>query len=469
LAVAAAGSVLVLAFFLFVDLGGPVTGTVHAASLVAAVVWAGPFWVYARMVRTPAISLCGGAALLAATTALLVALFRDTHSTAGIGVATIPMFLYPLAAGVLAIDRLLFARRTGEPLLRGFARRLLAVGLSFVVVVAAIFTVVGVVGLFDPVTPRRSCRLCDQHGGVRCHDSRRGARHQAPLAETAAVRSTGSPRALTPTDNSRRQLQEAHRARCVAPDQSVGFAPGLPIVAHPIALGRRDANGFIQGRFGRALVDDTEVVKRMVVVALAKIDEAIDELLYRPAIVKALQNGTLFVGLVRASPRIHEGTAGEHGLRRVVVRRVPVERALRKQLLASRRKPHRAQSAHRMAARPETRQLLPASGAAVRPNRPLLLGEAPGTGQPSKNPSDCTHAFIVHRSGDLVAPATGPMSSGQVLDHRRGHVHGLEPGDEMSSSKSAVRSSSPALSASSLARSGRRDQMARGSNSSSCW
>jgi len=152
LVVAAAGSLLVLAFFLFVDLGGTFTGTVHATSLVAAVVWAGPFWVYARMVRTRAISLCGGAALLAATTALLVVLFRDTHSTAGIGIATIPMFLYPLTAGALAIDRLLFARHTGEPLLRGFALRLLAAGMSFVVVVAAIFTVIGVVGLFDPVT-----------------------------------------------------------------------------------------------------------------------------------------------------------------------------------------------------------------------------------------------------------------------------------------------------------------------------
>ena len=40
-------------------------------------------------------------------------------------------------------------------------------------------------------------------------------------------------------------------------------------------------------RLGRALVDDTDIVKRMVVVALAKVDEAIDEVLYRPAIVKA--------------------------------------------------------------------------------------------------------------------------------------------------------------------------------------
>jgi len=92
------------------------------------------------------------AGLLAATAASLVTLFRDTHSTAGIGVITIPMLLYPLAVGVLAIDRLISARRAGEPVLRGFARRLLAVGLSFVVIIAAVFTVVGIVSLFDPVT-----------------------------------------------------------------------------------------------------------------------------------------------------------------------------------------------------------------------------------------------------------------------------------------------------------------------------
>lgn len=147
--VAVVGSVLVLAFFLFVDLGGTVSGTVHLASLVAATVWAGPFWIHARMVRTRTVALAGGVGLLVATTGCLVALFRDTHSTAGIGVGTFPVLLYPLATGVLAVDRLLVARRTGEPALRGFARRLLAVGLSFVVVISAIITVVGVVSLFD--------------------------------------------------------------------------------------------------------------------------------------------------------------------------------------------------------------------------------------------------------------------------------------------------------------------------------
>lgn len=150
--VAATGSALAGAFFLFVNLGGTVRGTVHPASLVAAAVWAGPCWIYARIVRTRSIALAGGAGLLAATAGFLVSLFRNTHSTAGIGVITIPMLLYPLAVGMLAIDRLVIARRTGEPALRGFARRLVAVGLTFVAIMAAVFTVVGIVSLFDPVT-----------------------------------------------------------------------------------------------------------------------------------------------------------------------------------------------------------------------------------------------------------------------------------------------------------------------------
>ena len=80
------------------------------------------------------------------------ATFRDTSSTAGIGTITIPMLMYPLVAGVLAIDRLLSARQLGEPVLQGLIRRLFAVGIAFVVVVAALFTFVGVVSLFDPVT-----------------------------------------------------------------------------------------------------------------------------------------------------------------------------------------------------------------------------------------------------------------------------------------------------------------------------
>ncbi len=101
---AAAGSTLVLGFFLFVDLGGMVTGLIHPFSLVAAALWAGPFWLYAFLVRTRTGALITGAVLLAATTGFLVALFRTTHSTAGIGIFTIPTLLYPLGAVVLAID-----------------------------------------------------------------------------------------------------------------------------------------------------------------------------------------------------------------------------------------------------------------------------------------------------------------------------------------------------------------------------
>lgn len=149
---AIAGSVLVLGFFLFVDLGGTVTGTVHPFSLVAAAIWAGPFWLYARLVRTRSGALLGGAVVLGATAAFLVPLFRNTHSTAGIGIITIPMLMYPIAAAVLAVDRLFAARHEGEPVLSGFARRLVAVALSFVVVIAAVSMVVGIVSLFDPVT-----------------------------------------------------------------------------------------------------------------------------------------------------------------------------------------------------------------------------------------------------------------------------------------------------------------------------
>ena len=140
---------MTLTFFLFVDLGGTVTGRLHPASLIAAAAWAGPLWIYGCAVRTRPAAVGGGAVLVGATAAFLVAVFRDTHSTAGIGVVTVPMLLYPLAVGVLAIDRLLFARRSGGPVLRGFVRRLLAVGLSFVVAVAATFAFVGILGLFD--------------------------------------------------------------------------------------------------------------------------------------------------------------------------------------------------------------------------------------------------------------------------------------------------------------------------------
>lgn len=113
--VAAVGSAVVLAFFLFVDLGGTVTGTLHPLSLLAAAFWAGPSWVCALVVRTRTAALLGGLVLTAVTTAFLVALFRDTHSTAGVGVLTIPVILYALAAAVLAVDRLASLRGSRRP------------------------------------------------------------------------------------------------------------------------------------------------------------------------------------------------------------------------------------------------------------------------------------------------------------------------------------------------------------------
>lgn len=152
LVVGATGSVLAVAFFVFVDLGGTVRGTRHPGSLAAAALWAGPSWIHARCVRTPAVALAGGATLLAATVAALLAVFHDTHSTAGVGVVAFPILLYPLAGGVLAVDRAVADRRAGrEAVLRGLARRGLAAALALVVTPAVTLAVVSVADLFDPV------------------------------------------------------------------------------------------------------------------------------------------------------------------------------------------------------------------------------------------------------------------------------------------------------------------------------
>lgn len=151
LAFATVGSAVNLAFFMFVDLGGTVSGMIHPLSPVAAAIWAGPFWIYAFLVRTRAGALIGGAGLLAATAGFLVAMFRSTGSTAGIGIFTLPMLLYPLAAALLAMDRLLSGWRSGEEqLLRTLVRRIIAVGLCFVVLVAGVRTVFGIASLFHP-------------------------------------------------------------------------------------------------------------------------------------------------------------------------------------------------------------------------------------------------------------------------------------------------------------------------------
>lgn len=111
----------------------------------------------------------------------------------------------------------------------------------------------------------------------------------------------------------------------------------------------------------------------------------------------------LLVGQVRASARIQQGSARKHCLRTVVVRRVPIKRALRNQLFRCRWKPHRAESAHRDSARPEAGQLLLTSRAAERPSDPVLLAVAAGTDQPNQNSADSTHASaIVALFGCLV-------------------------------------------------------------------
>jgi hypothetical protein len=105
LGVAAVGSTLILVFFLFVDLGGTVTGVIHPVSFAMSAAWAVPFWIYALLVRSWEGALVGGAGLLATTTAFLISMFSNTSSTSGIGIITIPIaFLYPLAGAALAVD-----------------------------------------------------------------------------------------------------------------------------------------------------------------------------------------------------------------------------------------------------------------------------------------------------------------------------------------------------------------------------
>ena len=146
----AAGCALVTVFFLAVDLGGTVAGAPDPYFGLAALIWSGPFLIYAASVRTRTIAVVGGLTLLTATAAFLIALFRDQGSTAGIGVMTIPLLLYPGSLLVLAVDTLVAARGTGEAAWRGLLRRLLAVAVAFLVAIAAVFTLTGFLDLFDP-------------------------------------------------------------------------------------------------------------------------------------------------------------------------------------------------------------------------------------------------------------------------------------------------------------------------------
>ena len=118
LALAGIGVIVVAVFFLFVDLGGTVSGWLHPASAIVIAVWAAPFLLYVGAVRSGAASVLGGLGLDAALLWALISLFRDTHSTAGIGLFVIPMLIASLAALIVAVDSL--CRRWG-PRSRGSA------------------------------------------------------------------------------------------------------------------------------------------------------------------------------------------------------------------------------------------------------------------------------------------------------------------------------------------------------------
>ncbi|MCA1703602.1 MAG: hypothetical protein LC808_10245 [Actinobacteria bacterium] len=66
--------------------------------------WALPLLLYIRAVTSRVASVAGGLALDLLLVWALVALFRDTHSTAGIGVLTLPMLLALVATLVAVLD-----------------------------------------------------------------------------------------------------------------------------------------------------------------------------------------------------------------------------------------------------------------------------------------------------------------------------------------------------------------------------
>lgn len=109
LALAVAQSVLVLGFFLFVDLDGTVRGTLHPFSLVFAALWIGPAWLTSRLVRRRELALGAELGLLAITCAFLVTLFDSSQSSAGVGAVGLALQLYAMVACVAAIDSRVFA------------------------------------------------------------------------------------------------------------------------------------------------------------------------------------------------------------------------------------------------------------------------------------------------------------------------------------------------------------------------
>jgi hypothetical protein len=97
LAGAGSGLCVAAAFFFAVDLGGTVSGEMHVLSAVAAAWWASPLFMFSAIVHARALALVGAVVMNLVSAGLLVAVFTDSHSTAAIGVLTLPMALWVVA------------------------------------------------------------------------------------------------------------------------------------------------------------------------------------------------------------------------------------------------------------------------------------------------------------------------------------------------------------------------------------
>lgn len=114
LGVAVVGVLTVSVAWLFVDLGGSVAGRPHPSSVIPIALWAGPFLLYGKQLRTAVISVLGGLALLASAIGMLIPLLRTTSSTAGVGVLFGAVYMYGGVALLIILDRVL-ERRGGQP------------------------------------------------------------------------------------------------------------------------------------------------------------------------------------------------------------------------------------------------------------------------------------------------------------------------------------------------------------------
>ena len=106
LAMGSIGVCVATAFFLGADFGGTLAGEVRRVNALAAAIWSVPFAVYVVAVRSHLVSVAGGTVLNVVSALALVALFRDTHSTAAFGVATLPFVLTLGVVFVALLDAL---------------------------------------------------------------------------------------------------------------------------------------------------------------------------------------------------------------------------------------------------------------------------------------------------------------------------------------------------------------------------